>query len=178
MRAYQEQIAALEEQIAKLTAQKTSDLTSKETLSHEISDLKVEFAAKNEQYRNSKERFTLLKQDLDESEQKLAIFKEDLQLLIFRNDAIAHREKSSLRQQQSENSRIKKKRLQLISSRRQERLQLQTTLEDLEIDAKELKRLHKGMVEVLKDEEVKINRLDVELENRLNHLQRRIFAYV
>ena len=39
------------------------------------------------------------------------------------------------------------------------------------MDAKELKRLHKGMVEVLKDEEVKINRLDVELENKLAHLR-------
>ena len=36
---------------------------------------------------------------------------------------------------------------------------------------KELKRQHKGLIEVLKDEEVKQNRLDVELVNRLNHLR-------
>lgn len=167
---YKEQITALEDQIAKLTAQKTSDLTSKETLSHEISDLKAEFAAKNEQYRNSKERFTLLKQDLDESEQKLAIFKEDLHLLSseMTNSSSGEEQLEAAAKRKLQD---KEETIQLISSRRQERLQLQTTLEDLEIDAKELKRLHKGMVEGLKDEEVKLNRLDVELENRLNHLR-------
>lgn len=65
----------------------------------------------------------------------------------------------------------KNETLELIASRRDERLKLQTSLEDLELEAKELKRQHKGMVEVLKDEEVKQNRLDVELENRLNHLR-------
>ena len=38
-------------------------------------------------------------------------------------------------------------------------------LENLELETKELKRHHKGMIEVFKDEEVKLNRLDVELEN-------------
>ncbi len=38
-------------------------------------------------------------------------------------------------------------------------------------NSKKLKRLHKGLTGALKDEEVKINRLDVELENRLAHLR-------
>ena len=59
----------------------------------------------------------------------------------------------------------------LISIRREERIQLQTKLEDAEINLKELKRQHKGLVEVVKDEEVKINRLDVDLENRLTRLR-------
>ena len=42
------------------------------------------------------------------------------------------------------------------------------------MEAKEIKRLHKGMVEVLKDEEVKINRLDVELENGLTSYEKNI----
>ncbi len=48
---------------------------------------------------------------------------------------------------------------------------MQSELEDSEKEAKEMKRLHRGMVGVLKDEEVKINRLDVELENRLTQLR-------
>jgi len=65
----------------------------------------------------------------------------------------------------------KEQSIALISSRRQERLQMHSALEDAELEAKEIKRLHKGMVEVLKDEEVKLNRLDVELENKLAHLR-------
>ncbi|HEY2421341.1 MAG TPA: chromosome segregation protein SMC [Neobacillus sp.] len=170
MNTFQETISALDGQIVELTKQKTSDMTSKEALISEISDLKVEFAAKNEQFVNAKERFVFVKEDLAESEQKLSLYTEDLQLL---SSEMTH---SSSGEEQLEVAAKRKYRdkvetIQLISLRRQERLQLQTTLEDIEIEAKELKRLHKGMVEVLKDEEVKINRLDVELENRLTQLR-------
>jgi chromosome segregation protein len=167
---YKEHIALLDGQIAKLTEQKTNDLTSKEALITEISDLKVEFAAKNEQFVNAKERFVLVKEDLEESEQKLTIFTEDLHLLSSEMNSSSSGEEllevAAKRKQQDKEETIK-----LISLRRQERLQLQAALVDFEIEAKELKRLHKGMVEVSKDEEVKINRVDVELENRLEHLR-------
>lgn len=165
-----ETILALERQIAKLTEQKTSDMTSRETLTNEMNDLKVEFAAKNEQFVNTKERFALIKEDLNESEQKLALYSEDLQLLSSEMTNSSSGEEQ-LEMAAKRKLQDKEETIQHISSRRQERLQLQMTLEDLELETKELKRLHKGMVEVLKDEEVMINRLDVELENHLAHLR-------
>ncbi|ETI66929.1 chromosome segregation protein SMC [Neobacillus vireti] len=170
LETYTGTIAQLDGQIIKLTEQKTNDLTSKETLTSEINDLKVEFASKNEQFLHTKERFTLIKNDLDESEQKLADYSEDLNLLT------SEMTNSSSGEEQLEAAAITKQQdkeatLQLITARRQERLQLQGALEDTELEAKELKRLHKGMIVGLKDEEVKINRLDVELENRLAHLR-------
>ncbi|WP_413301344.1 chromosome segregation protein SMC [Bacillus sp. 1P10SD] len=170
LETYQVNVTELDAQIVKLTEQKTSDLTSKETLTNEINDLKVEFASKNEQYTNSKERFTLTTEDLRESEKKLALYTEDLSLLSSEMTNSSSGEEqleaaAKLKQQDKENT------LQLITTRRQERLSLVDVLEDMELEAKELKRLHKGMIVVLKDEEVKINRLDVELENRLTHLR-------
>jgi chromosome segregation protein len=167
---YKLQIVQLEEQISRLTEQKTSEMTSKETLTGEISELKVQFAAKNEKFVNANERFALLKAELEESETKLAVFKEDLELLT------SEMTNSSSGEEQLETAakrklQDKEETIKLISLRRQERLQLQDALEDLELEAKELKRLHKGMAETLKDEEVKINRLDVDLENRLAHLR-------
>jgi chromosome segregation protein len=167
---YKLQIGKLEEQISKLTEQKTCEMTSKETLTGEISDLKVQFAAKNEQFVNANDRFALLNAELEESEAKLAVFKEDLDLLT------SEMTNSSSGEEQLEVAakrklQDKEETIKLISLRRQERVQLQDTLEDLELEAKELKRLHKGMTETLKDEEVKINRLDVDLENRLAHLR-------
>ncbi|QCJ42028.1 chromosome segregation protein SMC [Bacillus sp. S3] len=163
-------IAELDAQIIKLTEQKTNDMTSKETLLNEINELKVEFASKNEQFANANDRLALISEDLTESEQKLTIFSEDLDLLT------SEMTNSSSGEEQIEAAAIKKQQdkeatLQLITTRRQERLSLQDFLENLELETKELKRLHKGMVVVLKDEEVKINRLDVELENRLGHLR-------
>ena len=163
-------IAELERQITILTEQKTKDLTSKETLINEINELKVDFASKNEQLLHLKERFTLTQQDLHESEQKLEIIKEDLELLSAEmtnsQTGELHLEEEAKRKQEDKEATI-----QLITERRQERLLLNNALEDLELEAKELKRLHKGLTVVLKDEEVKLNRLDVELENRLAHLR-------
>jgi chromosome segregation protein len=170
LETYQVNVTELDTQIVKLTEQKTSDLTSKETLTNEINDLKVEFASKNEQFTNIKERFTLTTEDLEESEKRLALYTEDLSLLSSEMTNSSSGEEqleaaAKLKQQDKETT------LQLITTRRQERLSLVDVLEDMELEAKELKRLHKGMIVVLKDEEVKINRLDVELENRLTHLR-------
>ncbi|MCB6949680.1 hypothetical protein LIZ84_17920, partial [Roseburia faecis] len=44
-------------------------------------------------------------------------------------------------------------------------------MEDLERGLKEWKRQQKGLQQAIQDEEVKANRLDVELENRLQRLR-------
>jgi chromosome segregation protein len=168
--SFKEKITFLDNQIAELTEQKTNDLTSKETLTKEITDLKVEFAAKNEQFSNTKERFALILEELNDSKERLALSTEDLMLLTSEMEGSTSGEEqlevAAKRKQQD-----KEETISLISHRRQERLQMYSALEDAELEAKELRRLHKGMVEVLKDEEVKINRLDVELENKLAHLR-------
>ncbi|MED4202613.1 chromosome segregation protein SMC [Neobacillus mesonae] len=167
---YQKQIAELDQQIIQLTEQKTQDLSSKEALTTEINDLKVEFASKNEQYSHTKERFTAIKAEIEESKQKLSILTDDLNLLSTEMSSSSSGEEqletAAKRKQQDKETTLK-----LITSRRQERLELQDSLENLEMEARELKRLHKGMTVVLKDEEVKLNRLDVELENRLARLR-------
>jgi chromosome segregation protein len=168
--SYKGKITALDLQIAKLTEQKSIDISTKEILTREITDLKVEFAAKNQQFVNTKERLALIVEELSESEEKLSLHTEDLMLLTSEMEGSSSGEEqlevSAKRKQQD-----KEETIALISSRRQERLQMHSALEDAELEAKEIKRLHKGMVEVLKDEEVKINRLDVELENKLAHLR-------
>ncbi|WHZ04812.1 chromosome segregation protein SMC [Neobacillus sp. YX16] len=170
MTSFKGKIEILDKQIAKLTEQKTNDISSKETLTKEITDLKVEYAAKNEQFVNTKERLALIVEDLNESEERLALYTEDLMLLTSEMEGSSSGEEqleaAAKRKQQD-----KEQTIALISSKRQERLQLLSALEDAELEAKEIKRLHKGMVEVLKDEEVKLNRLDVELENKLAQLR-------
>jgi chromosome segregation protein len=166
----QQNIKALDDEISILTRQKNNQLTSKEALITEIGELKVRLAAKNEQLTHAREKLARVLFELEENGQKLADYREDLHLL---NSAMTnstsgeeHLETEAMRKLQDKNETIK-----LISSRREERLSLQTQLEDEELEAKELRRQHKGMVEGLIDEEVKLNRTDVELENRLTHLR-------
>lgn len=167
---FKDKIDSLDVQIAKLTEQKTHDISSKETLTKEITDLKVEFAEKNQQFVNAKERLAMIVDELNDSHERYMLYKEDLMLLNSEMEGSTSGEEqleaAAKRKQQD-----KEETISLISSRRQERLQMHAALEDAEIEAKEIKRLHKGMVEVLKDEEVKINRLDVELETKLAHLR-------
>lgn len=167
---YRGKIASLDLLISELTEQKTTNMVSKEALAEEINELKVEFAAKNEQLMSAKERYLLVAQDLKDTKQKLADFSADLELLTSEmkgNNSGEEKLDIQARRQLED----KEKTIKLISARRQERLEMQAKLEDLELAAKELRRLHKGMTEALKDEEVRINRLDVELENRLDHLR-------
>ncbi|MFZ3587952.1 chromosome segregation protein SMC [Bacillus sp. DJP31] len=162
-------IIRLNEEIKRLTELKTQQQFSKETVQTEITNIRVELAENRQALSNQQEKVNRLQQDLTETDRLLLTTKEDLQFL---SDEMT----SSLSgEEQLEN--LSKQKLQdkndtilLISERREERLQLQTKIEDTEHELKEIRRQYKQFIEMNKDEEVKCNRLDVELENRLNHL--------
>ncbi|NQD65894.1 chromosome segregation protein SMC [Bacillus haikouensis] len=164
------EIDDLDKKIEELTLQKNSERTSKDALSDEISDMKASLAARNEQLVNTRKQLQRLKENRAETEKRVETLKDDLLWLQTEmkdnfsgeKQLVIQAEKCAL--QKSETT-------QLISVRRDERLKLQESVDDEELELKELKRQHKGLVTALKDEEVKINRLDVELENRLNHLR-------
>ena len=166
----QGKIKVLEEKIQNLNEQKNSQMLSKDTLLAEISELKASNAAKNEQINHIKERLTALLTDLEQSVTKLRSYKDDLQLL----DSEASNNSSGedrLEEAIQEKLHDKTVTVNLIASRREERLAMQSALEDLGHETKELKRQHKGITTVLQDEEIKLNRLDVELDNKLAHLR-------
>jgi chromosome segregation protein len=167
---YETDIERIDHSIIQLNEQRLSEKSSKESLVEDISDLKVAFAAVQEQYTHAKERLQFLESQLQENQDKLVIFTEDLSIL---NSEMTN---SHSGEEQLETAAIRKlqdknETIHLISSKREERVSLNSTLEDLELEAKEIRRTLKGLNEALKDEEVKINRLDVELENKLAHLR-------
>ncbi|AGX03824.1 MULTISPECIES: chromosome segregation protein SMC [Bacillus] len=166
----QKSITGLEEEIEVLTQQKNTRMTSKETLMDMIGELKITLASKNEQLNFAKDTFASIEGELAETSEKLQTFKEDLSLLSSELTSSSSGEEV-LEEAARKKLKDKQEAIDLISSRKEERLKLQETLEDLELSAKELRRLHKGMTESMKDEEVRLNRLDVELDNRLAHLR-------
>lgn len=166
----QKQIASLDNEIKALTERKNTQQTSKETVVSEINELKISFASKSEQLNHAEDKLAAINSELAVTQEKQKTVKEDLELL---SSEMTNSSSGEQHLEEAAQKKLKEKNetLELISSRRNERLKLQASLEDQELEAKELKRQHKGLVEVLKDEEVKQNRLDVELENRLNHLR-------
>jgi chromosome segregation protein len=167
---YRENLLKFDKEIERLTELKNSNSTSKDTLVSEISDLKISLASKRAQLSHVKEKFDSAVNQAEEQSRKLDILKEDLSLLSSEmtdsSSGETQLEEAAKRKLQDKNETLK-----LISSRRNERMELQNKLEDQELESKELRRLLKGINEVLKDEEVKLNRLDVELDNKLAHLR-------
>ncbi|MBT2691415.1 chromosome segregation protein SMC [Bacillus sp. ISL-55] len=167
---YRQELVQFDKEIERLTELKNSNSTSKDTLITQISDLKISLASKKEQLSHVKEKLDSAVLQAEEQFKKLEIFKEDLSLLSSEmtdsSSGETQLEEAAKRKLQDKNETLK-----LISSRRNERLELQNKLEDHELESKELRRLLKGINEVLKDEEVKLNRLDVELDNKLAHLR-------
>ncbi|MDZ5474371.1 chromosome segregation protein SMC [Bacillus sp. 31A1R] len=167
---YEADIHELNQQIAQLTEQKNNQLTTKETTTAELNDLKVQLAAKSEQFHHASEKYSNLEKELVENEDKLTTIKEDFEFLSSEMTNSTSSE-DSLEEAAKRKLHDKTETLKLISSRREERMSMHSQLEDAELEIKELKRQYKGLVGILKDEEVKLNRLDVELENRLAHLR-------
>lgn len=167
---YRHNLVQFDKEIERLTELKNSNSTSKDTLIADINDLKISLASKKEQLSHVKEKLDSAVLQAEEQSKKLDILKEDLSLLSSEmtdsSSGETQLEEAAKRKLQDKNETLK-----LISSRRNERLELQNKLEDQELESKELRRLLKGINEVLKDEEVKLNRLDVELDNKLAHLR-------
>jgi chromosome segregation protein len=164
------EIAALDDEIDKLSKRKSVESSSKEALSSEINDVQIQLAARNEQLSHANEKFARTTLELDENSDKMKIVSEDLQLLSSEMSNSFSGEQQ-LEQAAKQMLLDKNETIAFISSRREERVNWQAELEDAELETKELKRQHRGMIGNLKDEEVKLNRLDVELETRLTHLR-------
>ena len=163
-------IAALDEEIDKLSKQKSVESSSKEALSSEINEVQIQLAARNEQLSHANEKLSRTRLELAENNDKMKMVSEDLQLLSSEMSTSFSGEQQ-LEQAAKHMLLDKNETIALISSRREERINWQAQLEDAELETKELKRQHRGMVGNLKDEEVKLTRLDVELETRLSHLR-------
>ncbi|QGQ46887.1 chromosome segregation protein SMC [Metabacillus sediminilitoris] len=164
----------LDKEIEELSEKKISQQTSKDELQNELTELKVILASKNQIYENQKEKVERINRDLEQSQQKFEEANEDYSLLSSEMTSNSSGEEK-LEEAAKNKLNDKTKTIELISNRRNERLKLQEKLEFEERELKELKRQDKQLQDILKDEEVKLNRLDVELDNRLNHLREEYF---
>ncbi|MFJ7677708.1 MAG: chromosome segregation protein SMC [Peribacillus sp.] len=164
------EIDGLDRLIAEMTEQKQSQQSSKESLAEETSELRVTLASKRGQLQNQREKMERLEADLAKETSTLTENKDDLGLLTNEMTDSSSGEET-LEDMAQQRLLDKNAAIENISAKKQEKTEMQTHLETLEIALKEESRLYKGIVEVVKDEEVKLTRLDVALENRLDHLR-------
>ncbi|MED0703176.1 MULTISPECIES: chromosome segregation protein SMC [Aeribacillus] len=164
------QIQQLDAEIRQLAEKKEKQQKSKEEWMQEITELKIILAGKEESFKNCKEQLARLEKEYHLTIQKKKEAEKDLQLLLDEIDR-DHSGEIQLEEIKKEKLEDKNKTIELIASRRRQRMSMQEELEREEKEWKELKRAHRQLTDVLKDEEVKLNRLDVELDQLLNYLQ-------
>ncbi|MGE6715870.1 chromosome segregation protein SMC [Peribacillus frigoritolerans] len=164
------EIEGLDRLISEMTEQKQSQQSSKESLAEETNELKVMLASKRGQLQNQKEKMERIESDLSKESSRLAENKDDLGLLTNEMTDSSSGEES-LEDMAQQKLLDKNGAIEGITIKKQEKNELLMKVETLELSLKEENRLYRGIVEVIKDEEVKLTRLDVELENRLDHLR-------
>ncbi|MEB2489665.1 chromosome segregation protein SMC [Peribacillus frigoritolerans] len=164
------EIEGLDRLISEMTEQKQSQQSSKESLAEETNELRVMLASKRGQLQNQKEKMERIELDLSKESSRLAENKDDLGLLTNEMTDSSSGEES-LEDMAQQKLLDKNGAIEGITIKKQEKNELLMEVETLELSLKEENRLYRGIVEVIKDEEVKLTRLDVELENRLDHLR-------
>ncbi|WP_367069912.1 chromosome segregation protein SMC [Bacillus velezensis] len=164
------QLKELEEEMERLTKQKQTLSSTKETLSHELTECKVAAAKKEQACSSGEDNLKRLKKELEETQLALKETREDLSLLTSEMTSSTSGEEQ-LEEAAHHKLHDKTRTIELIASRRDQRVKLQRALDTNELELKEMKRLYKQKTDILKDEEVKLGRMEVELDNLLQYLR-------
>jgi len=170
LRQMEQALAEIDEQMQQLAMQKQDEQQSKEALQQAMTEQKIALAEKQQMFKHLQEKIEQMRLEQNDTEIKRKTAEEELAMLCAEmesNDS-GEEQLERLRQQKLQD---KNETVELIASRREQRLQYQQTLENLEREVKEKKRNYKQLTDIIKDEEVKLNRLDVELENLLARLR-------
>ncbi|HET7616733.1 MAG TPA: AAA family ATPase, partial [Bacillales bacterium] len=157
-------------QMAELTERKQEQESSKEDTQSTITELKIKAAEQDQHVGYVEDAIRQRVQELEENEKLRKAAEEEYWLLENEMDDQSSGEEQ-LDDQIEKQRKQKDTTVEAISGRRQQRMDLQYRIEDKERELKEMKREQKQQADLLKAEEVKQNRLDVELDNRLNTLQ-------
>ncbi len=168
--SYEQSIKQMDADISRYTEQKQMDQSSKDSLVEELNELKIQLASKTEQLQHQQNEVERLTSELNEVKQNIRDNEEDLSLLNGEMSSSSTGE-TNLEQTAAEKLEQKEQAVREIEASRAKRQELLELVEENEMELKEWKRQHRGLSETLKDEEIKLNRLDVEMDTRLDTLR-------
>ncbi|TDL35069.1 chromosome segregation protein SMC [Jeotgalibacillus sp. S-D1] len=160
----------LDSLMKKLTAKKETQRSSKDELLQKLSTAKSDLAVAKEQLHQlgrEKETITLSLKQLENRKSSLS---EDLSWLSKEMNS-GEDQAEVLLHTINQKQQLRKEAMSSIEKSKQNRVSQQQEWEQVNRLVKELTRLHKGLVDGLNDEVIRINRLEVDIDNRLNRLQ-------
>ncbi|WP_112180818.1 MULTISPECIES: chromosome segregation protein SMC [Paraliobacillus] len=165
----EEQLASRQAEINRLTSEKNTHQENYTDLKENYHRLQVKLAEQEGQVQHQLEKTEILEQTFRELQTSEKNITQQLNELIAFHQTddkqLAFEEK--VVQKQAEKQEV----TESIQSNRQKRLKQTQFIEDAEREIKTLLNQRQAITEMIQQKEVKATRLDVELENRLNHLQ-------
>ena len=163
------EIAKLEQAISMLQTQKNEAQKNKDSATETINEYNIEIARKREQlnFQNQEIARFLFESDKCEDRIKDLEFELNLQVPSLNEESP---EWIELARSSTEKAAEKASALAILQEQRGIRTDLHMKEEDDDRELKELQRLHRGVTNTLRDEEVKKARAEVEMENRLTKL--------
>lgn len=165
----QEMIQSMKNEMDQLTKQQSEQRTSKESVSEALQSLRIHLAENQTELRSEVDKLQRIKKELEVIKESTA------QLMTERNEI-----EEEMKEEESEESlveklkSVKQEKLQTelhIQERREDRLKRIQKVQDETRELKQVKKIFQVLQDDLRQKEVKSNRLDVELENRLNTLR-------
>lgn len=164
-----EQLESTQHQIDKLSKQEETFQENQEQLKEDYQKVQVTLAEQEERLKNQREKTNSLKTQLSDYEEQYEIIVNDLnELLDMQNSQETEEEIEANISAAKANKEVITEKIQKMRANRSERSQL---LQDQDRELKEENKNHQTFKEMIQEKEVKTNRLDVELENRLSKLQ-------
>ncbi|WP_182199129.1 chromosome segregation protein SMC [Paraliobacillus salinarum] len=164
-----ESVAKLKEEIEDLTQKQNEDQANHQTLQEDLHQLRIQLAEQDRNVYHQKEKVTNVLTTLDELNQSKQEADEQLaSLLAFKTRQNMQEEiEEKIKIKEDEKHNITKE----IQQNRQTRMSKTQQIEDAEREIKTIQNQRQAILEKIQANEVKANRLDVELENKLTHLQ-------
>jgi chromosome segregation protein len=166
---FQQEEASLQQAIRDAEISRKASENAKEELQTQLTELKVSSASISQEKQSLQEQQRRLQQDLTDSNQELAANRELLQQL--ETDMQAYNEESVLQVEQLNDLKLKKQQCsEQIDFKRAERAEWLHKLDQEESETRTQRVQLKQVEEQLHQTEVRVTRLDVELENLLKKL--------
>ncbi|TRM12372.1 chromosome segregation protein SMC [Lentibacillus cibarius] len=164
-----EQLETIQQQIDELSEQEKTFQDNQEQLKTDYQQAQVALAEQEERLKNQREKTNSLQTQLDDYQEQYEIYTNDLNEILEMQHAEETEEtiEATIKQAKEDKEAITVN-IQKMRSNRSERTQ---RLQDQDRELKEESKQHQAFKEAIQEKEVKVNRLDVELENRLNKLQ-------
>ncbi|WP_087972937.1 chromosome segregation protein SMC [Oceanobacillus rekensis] len=164
-----QQLESIQKKIDLLTKQDTKFKENKEAMQSELHQFQITLAEQDERVKNQREKTNSVQQQLSSLLGKQSKLEKELNN--FLELETSGETEADMDQMIQSAKKEKVASTSEIKEMRSNRLAQTKLVEDMERELKEENKNHQQFLQTIQQKEVNVNRMDVDLENRLNHLQ-------